>query len=96
MRRIASRSPGPARRITTSRFYTPARIVPVVDGSDTATFVIAVAIAAAASMGIFAHASKHGSRHATAWGVGTFLLLGVVVPLYFVRYWIRRRPPSGE
>jgi hypothetical protein len=67
-----------------------------VDGSDTATFVIAVAIAAAASMGVFAHASRHGSRHATAWGVGTFLLLGVVVPVYFVRHWLRRRPTSGE
>ena len=65
------------------------------DGSDSVTFVIAVAIAAAASMGVFAHASKHGSRHATAWGVGTFLLLGVVVPVYFIRYWLNRRPTSS-
>ncbi len=54
-------------------------------------FVIAVAVAALLATAVFAHASKHGSRHATAWGVATFLLAGVVVPLYFVRYWLRKR-----
>jgi dolichol kinase len=42
-------------------------------------------------MGVFAHASRHGSRHATAWGVAAFLLAGVAVPVYFVGYWVRRR-----
>ena len=31
------------------------------------------------------------NRHATAWGVGAFLLAGVVVPIYIVRVWLRRR-----
>ncbi len=54
-------------------------------------FVIAVTLAALLAMAVFAHASRHGSRHPTAWGVATFLFAGIVVPLYFVRYWLRRR-----
>jgi hypothetical protein len=56
--------------------------------------LIAVAIAGAISMGTFAHADRHGSSHATAWGVGAFLAAGVVVPVYFIRYWLRKR--SGD
>lgn len=56
-----------------------------------AQFVIAVAIGAALAMVVFAHATKHGSRHATAWGVATFLVAGVAVPLYFVHYLLTRR-----
>jgi hypothetical protein len=58
---------------------------------DPVTFLIAVALAAAISAGVFAHAAKHGSSHATAWGVGAFLAAGLVVPVYFIRYWARRR-----
>jgi hypothetical protein len=54
-------------------------------------FVIAVALGAVISVGVFAHASKHGSRHATAWGIAAFLAAGVTVPVYFIRYWTRRR-----
>jgi hypothetical protein len=54
-------------------------------------FVLAVVLAALISMGTFAHASRHGSRHATAWGIGAFLAAGVVVPVYFIRYWLRSR-----
>lgn len=54
-------------------------------------FLIAVAVAALLAMAIFAHASRHGSRHATAWGVMTFLFAGVVVPVYFIRYLLTRR-----
>jgi hypothetical protein len=53
-------------------------------------FAIAVAVAALLATAIFAHASKHGSRHATAWGVATFLFAGIVVPVYLVRYLLRR------
>jgi membrane-associated PAP2 superfamily phosphatase len=53
-------------------------------------FVLAVALAALLATGVFAHASRHGSRHATAWGVATFLLAGIVVPVYFIRYLLRR------
>jgi membrane-associated PAP2 superfamily phosphatase len=59
--------------------------------SSTPTFLIAVALAALASMGVFAHASRHGSRRATAWGIGTFLFAGLVVPVYFIRHWAVRR-----
>ena len=58
---------------------------------DTATFLVGIAIAAALSTGVFAHADRHGSKHATAWGVATFLAAGIFVPVYFVRYWLRRR-----
>ncbi len=53
-------------------------------------FLIALTLAAVLAMAVFAHATKHGSRHATAWGLATFLLAGIVVPFYFVRYWLRR------
>ncbi len=57
-------------------------------------FLIAVAIAAGISMATFAHADRHGSTHATAWGVGAFLAAGIVVPIYVVRVWLRRRSPD--
>ena len=46
---------------------------------------------AAASLAVFAHADRHGNRHATAWGIATFLAAGIVVPIYFIRYWLRAR-----
>jgi hypothetical protein len=57
-------------------------------------FVIVLVISAAASMAVFAHAEKRGNKHATAWGVATFLALGVAVPLYFIRHWLRTRRRS--
>jgi hypothetical protein len=54
-------------------------------------FLFVVALAAAASMAVFAHASRQGNRHATAWGVATFLLAAVAVPLYFLNYWLKKR-----
>ena len=62
----------------------------VVATVDPVTFLIAVALAAAISTGVFMHATKHGSRHPTAWGVAAFLAAGVTVPVYFFRYWLRR------
>jgi hypothetical protein len=66
-------------------------IVRDVADPDPVTFLVAVALAALISTGVFAHASRHGSRHATAWGVAAFLAAGVAVPVYFIRYWARRR-----
>ena len=43
------------------------------------------------SMWVYWHASKHGSKHATAWGVLTFLAVGLFLPLYFVNYFLTRR-----
>jgi hypothetical protein len=54
-------------------------------------FLFVVALAAVASTAVFAHANRHGNKHATAWGVATFLLAAVAVPLYFIRYWLRSR-----
>jgi hypothetical protein len=54
-------------------------------------FLVAITVAAVISMATFAHADRHGSTHATAWGIGAFLAAGIVVPVYFVRYWLRRR-----
>ena len=56
-----------------------------------AEFAIVVTIAAALSLAVFAHADRHGSRHATAWGIGVFLLAGLVLPLYVVHFWLGRR-----
>jgi hypothetical protein len=61
------------------------------DATETITFVIAVALAAVASLLVFNHASKNGSQHPTAWGVAVFLLAGIAVPAYFISYWARRR-----
>jgi len=54
-------------------------------------FLIVLAIAAGASMGVFAHADRHGNKRATAWGIATFLALGIALPLYVIRYQIRKR-----
>ena len=58
-------------------------------------FLLAITIAAGISMATFAHADRNGSAHATAWGVGAFLAAGLVVPIYIVRIWLRRRSPRG-
>jgi glycerol uptake facilitator-like aquaporin len=57
-------------------------------------FLLVLVTSAAVSMVVFAHADKHGNRHATAWGIATFLALGIAVPLYFIRYWLRTRRRS--
>ena len=56
-----------------------------------AEFAVVVAIAAGLSLAVFTHADRHGSKHATAWGIGVFLLAGVVLPLYVVHFWLGRR-----
>jgi hypothetical protein len=53
--------------------------------------LLVLALLSVASMAIFAHASKHGSRHPTAWGVATFLAAAIAVPVYFLNYWLTRR-----
>ena len=56
-----------------------------------AEFVVAVAIDAVLATLIFRHAHKRNNRHATAWGVFTFLAAGLAIPLYFITYWVRTR-----
>jgi hypothetical protein len=57
-------------------------------------FLLVLVLSAAVSMAVFAHADRRGNRHATAWGIATFLALGIAVPLYFIRYWARTRRRS--
>jgi hypothetical protein len=54
-------------------------------------FLFVVSLAAVASMAIFAHASRSGNKHATAWGIATFLAAAIAVPAYFLNYWLKRR-----
>jgi len=56
-----------------------------------AGFVVVVAIDAGVSLLIFRHADRHGSRHATAWGIFAFLFAGLAIPLYAVWYLTSRR-----
>jgi hypothetical protein len=68
-----------------------ARIVSSMTAPDPASFVIGVMLAAVLSAAVFAHASKRGSAHPTAWGVVVFLFAGIAVPVYFIRFWLQRR-----
>lgn len=54
-------------------------------------FFVAVLFAAGLSMWVYWHATRHGSRHSTAWGVATFLFAGLALPLYLIRYYLTRR-----
>ena len=54
-------------------------------------FAALVVFWSACAVLVFAHAQRHGNRRATAWGIAAFLASGIVVPLYFLRYWLRRR-----
>jgi hypothetical protein len=59
-------------------------------------FILGVAIAAGLAMAVFAHANKRGNRHATAWGIATFLFAAIAVPVYVIRYWLRSRSGGGS
>jgi len=54
-------------------------------------FLIAVILAAGLAMLIFRHADRHGNRHATAWGLFTFLAALIAIPLYLLNYWMGKR-----
>ena len=53
------------------------------------TFLIIVAVDAVLAALIFRHADRRRNRHATAWGVFTFLAAGITIPVYFIWYWLR-------
>lgn len=57
----------------------------------TQEFIFDLVIGIIASIGIFAHSDRHGSTHATAWGIAAFLAAPFVVPFYFVRVWLISR-----
>jgi hypothetical protein len=51
--------------------------------------LVSILVMAGLSMLVYWHASKHGSRHATAWGIAGFFWPGFII--YFLRYWLTRR-----
>jgi hypothetical protein len=63
-----------------------------VNGISNAEFLVAYAIAASAGIAVFLHADKRGSKHTTAWGIGVFLCLAVVLPIYVIH--VRRTRAS--
>lgn len=54
-------------------------------------FFIGVTLAAIVATLVFVHAERHGNQRAMAWGACAFLFAGLVVPLYFLRHWLRSR-----
>jgi hypothetical protein len=58
------------------------------------TLLIFVAIDAGLATLIFRHAHQRRTRHATAWGVFTFLAAGISIPVYFLNYWLRSKKPG--
>ena len=54
-------------------------------------FFLLVVFWTASGLLVFWHADRHGSRRATAWGIAAFLASPIVLPLYFLRYWLRAR-----
>jgi membrane protein implicated in regulation of membrane protease activity len=52
----------------------------------TPAFLVAWALAGGAAIAVFLHANRHSVGHATAWGIGVFLVLGLALPLYVIHY----------
>jgi hypothetical protein len=61
----------------------------------TPAFLLVWAIDTTAAILVFLHANKRGSRHASAWGIGVFLALGIALPAYVVHS-RRHKPSSGR
>jgi hypothetical protein len=58
---------------------------------STAEFVLALAFGTISALIVFSHADRHGSKRATAWGIAAFFAGGLVLAVYFIRYWLRNR-----
>jgi Flp pilus assembly protein TadB len=56
--------------------------------------LLAWALAGGAAIAVFLHANRHSVAHATAWGIGVFLVLGLALPLYVFHY--RRQRGRGS
>jgi hypothetical protein len=54
-------------------------------------FLLWVALGALLATWVFGHARRHGSRHATAWGIAAFLLQGIGLVAYYGHYLMTRR-----
>jgi ABC-type Mn2+/Zn2+ transport system permease subunit len=62
----------------------------------TPTFLLAWVVATTAAVFVFFHANKRGSKHATAWGIGVFLVLGLALPVYIVHDRRRKTPNDNR
>src|SRR5664280_386338 len=60
---------------------------------STPALLTAWAIAAAVAITVFLHATRRGNRHATARGVGAFLFMIPVLPIYILRRTLRPGNP---
>jgi hypothetical protein len=58
-------------------------------------FVLLLVVSTAFSILVFSHASRHGSRRATAWGIVAFLFAALGVATYFGHFWWTRRQRPG-
>ena len=58
---------------------------------STPQFVFALVVSTLLALLVFGHAERHGSRHATAWGVAAFFFGVFAAAVYFGRYYLRRR-----
>lgn len=56
-----------------------------------AQLLLSIILGSLLAMWVFWHASRHGSKHATAWGIVTFLLLGLGLLAYYGHYLMTRR-----
>jgi len=54
-------------------------------------FILTLILSALISMAVFWHASKNGNKHATAWGIATFLFAGIILPVYVIYFLVTRR-----
>jgi hypothetical protein len=52
--------------------------------------LLLLVVSAVLSMWTYWHASRHGSRHATAWGVAVFLFWPAIL-VYLGRFFLARR-----
>ena len=66
---------------------------PMAGTISTSALMTAWAIAAAVAITVFLHATRRGNRHATAWGVGAFLFMIPVLPIYILRRTLRPGNP---
>jgi hypothetical protein len=66
---------------------------PMLGTISTPVLLTAWAIAAAVAITVFLHATRRGNRHATAWGVGAFLFMIPVLPIYVLRCTLRPGNP---
>jgi hypothetical protein len=89
---VSGRKPPPGNRELSSGYsclvlFATSAVVP-------SGFWLGAAVAAAAGILVFLDARKRGSSRAAAWGVGVFLMLAVVLPLYIFR--VRRNKLAAE